>query len=226
MTRDSSLMWLTGVVTVAAVVVLVLVFAWWRWSRTSSEKGCTVLRVEHDAESGASVEIVDPACQEGLPHTTDSHTIRMTETVWNSTRRNAVLIHERIHLDQKRQPQEWEAFYKREWGYTVSATPPVSLPNQLRPNPDTAAKPWALWRSRWLFFPEAAGALKDAPVRVWDTHHAVESSPPPEWIAFFCGSHGCPHQYEHPHEISAEMITGGDDSDAATRLFTWRNSRL
>jgi len=224
MRHDSWLLWLLWLAAGIAVVALLL--GLWRWGRNSGKDRCIVLRVESDAESGGTVEIVDAACQEGLPHTTDENTIRMTEAVWASERRESVLTHERVHLDQKRQPREWEAFYEREWGYTLSATPPVSLPNQIRPNPDTAAKPWALWRGRWLFFPEAADTLKDAPVRVWDTKEAVKSEPPSEWKAFFCGSRGCPHQYEHPHELSAEMLTEGDDSDAATRLFTWRNTKV
>ena len=207
------------------LLLLLLGISQWFWRKGDA---CVVLRVERDAETGAVIEIVDAACEEGLPHTTDARTIRMTEAVWASERRSNVLTHERVHLDQKAHERDWEAFYERAWEYTLSVTPPPSLvlSHRLRPNPDTAAKPWALWRSRWLFFPEAVlgNRLKDAPVRVWDTQEAVECAPPPEWNAFFCGSRGCPHQYEHPHEISAEMITGGSDSEAATRLFTWRNS--
>jgi hypothetical protein len=135
------------------------------------------------------------------------------------------LKHERVHLDQKLQPREWEAFYKRAWDYELLDAPPPELRATIRPNPDTAGRPWALWRSRWLFFPEAAETLKGAPVRVWDLDHKSLTTPPPEWIAFFCGSRGCPHQYEHPHEISAELITEGADSEAATALFTWLNSQ-
>lgn len=221
--------WLLPTAGVLLAALAVGLAWWWAFAPIGDDR-CVILRREADAATGATIEIVDATCQEGLPHTTDGRTIRMTEEVWVSERRGSVLKHERVHLDQKTHPREWEAFYEREWEYTVSERPPPGLPatlsTALRPNPDTAGRPWALWRGRWLFFPEAAGRLKDAPVRVWDTDHAIETTPPPEWTAFFCGSRGCPHQYEHPHELSAEMITRGDDSDAATRLFTWRNSKV
>jgi hypothetical protein len=193
--------------------------------RNSSD--CRVLRTIR-TEDG-TIEIVDAACQEGLPHTTDSHTIRMTETAYASKRRDRTLAHERIHLDQKRNPDIWRKFYKDHWDYELYDTPPRDLPatyiKNLRPNPDTSDAPWALWRSRWLFFPNYGTdrTLRNARVLIWDTHTKQIVMPPPEWKAIFCVSDSCPHQFEHPHELSAEYIAEGGNSPAALKLFAWKH---
>ena len=91
------------------------------------------------------IEIVNEECQEGLPHTTTMNIIRMTESVWNSGRSKEILKHERVHLDQKRRPHEWEEFYRSAWNYELLTSPPPDLPSvDIRPNPDTVGKPWAL----------------------------------------------------------------------------------
>lgn len=196
---------------------------------SSSGSGfCAVLR-RIPTEDGV-VELVAPECFEGLPHTTDGNTIRMTDDVWNSGRREEILVHERVHLDQKRRPEPWTAFYKSEWGYDLSATPPPGLLATLRLNPDTASTPYATWRSRYVFFTEQAldGRIRGAPTRVWDRQRRAYCDPPSEWRAFFCdgsaGGKGCPHQWEHPHELSAEYLTLGSDAPAAQTLRVWQKS--
>jgi hypothetical protein len=187
---------------------------------------CVVLR-RISTDNGV-IELVAPDCFEGLPHTTDGNTIRMTEDVWNSGRREEILVHERVHLDQKRRPEAWTAFYKTEWDYDLSATSPPGLVASLRLNPDTAATPYATWRSRYVFFTEQAldGRIRGAPTRVWDRQRRAYCDPPSEWTAFFCGPSGtkCPHQWEHPHELSAEYLTLGSDAPAAQTLRAWQKS--
>ena len=156
----------------------------------------------------------------------------MTEAVWNSKRREEILRHERVHLDQKRHPEVWSQFYKDAWSYELFQAPPFHIPGTelLRANPDTAAEPFALWRGRWLFFPQydTDRTLRGATVRIWDKETSAFVSQPPEWRAEFCGgsSHGCPNQYEHPHEIAAEFITLGSDTPAATQLSEFWKTKL
>ena len=124
---------------------------------------CEVLR--RIPTNNGVIEIVNSTCKEGLPHTTDSETIRMTDALWNSPRKDEILVHERIHLDQKRAPHLWEEFYRDVWNYKISANPPPELPpsivRNLRPNPDTPDKPWATWRRRYVFFPVYGGRDED-----------------------------------------------------------------
>jgi hypothetical protein len=178
------------------------------------------------------VQIVNDECKEALPHTTDKNTIRMTKKVWAGSRRNDVLFHERVHLEQKRATQDWKEFYRRYWEYDISAKPPSDLPHKfiehLRPNPDTKAEPWALWRRRYLFFPNyanaAAPSLKNIRVQVWDTQEKHLVPVPEEWKTLFCHEDSCPYQFEHPHEISAELLTHDNHSSASARLQNWWNA--
>jgi len=188
----------------------------------SYKSTCSALR-RVPTENGL-VEIVSPDCFQGLPHTADGNTIRMTESVWNSGRRDEILVHERVHLDQKQNPGAWAAFYKEAWDYELTSTPPPGLRSALRLNPDTAESPYAVWRSRYVFFVEDHPDLRTAPVRVWDADQGALCAPPPEWNAFFCDTRGCPHQWEHPHELSAEYLTLGSAAPAAQVLKKWRNS--
>ena len=178
-----------------------------------------------------NIEIVDDTCKEGLPHTTDSRTIRMTRSIWKGPRFDNVLRHERVHLSQKgARRTDWLDFYEREWGYKCSATPPPGIPGELvtkrRQNPDTDDCPWAVWRGRYVFFP-AFGTdktLRGAEVIVWDLERNRQCTIPEEWRAEFCSNGKCPNQYEHPHEISAEWITDGPSvikAPAAYKLFAW-----
>jgi len=188
---------------------------------TSGE--CEVLR--RIPTNNGIVEIVNSTCQEGLPHTTDSETIRMTDTLWNSPRKDEILVHERIHLDQKRAPHKWTDFYRDVWNYELSSNPPPELPStivrNLRPNPDTSKDPWATWRRRYVFFPVYGNGTKKltaAHVNIWDLVTKSFVAIPVEWKAEFCDSHGCPHQYEHPHELAAELLTLSSTSPAANKL--------
>jgi hypothetical protein len=110
----------------------------------------------------------------------------------------------------------------------LTAAPP-DLPAKyvagLRPNPDTADAPWALWRHRWLFFPnytDVNRTLRNARVLVWDTTMKTIVDVPSAWKDIFCSDGVCPHQYEHPHELSAEYIADGSASVAANKLYEWR----
>lgn len=170
------------------------------------------------------IEIVDEWCKEGLPHTTDSNTIRMTRQKYDSQRLPSLLVHERIHLDQKRNPTKWAEFYKQYWDYDIQYESPVPdvYAKHLRPNPDTAANPWAIWRQRWVFFPYTeTGGLQAANVRIWDLFENTFVPVPEQWKARFCDADGCPHQYEHPHELSAELWTDPTKSVASAQLTRW-----
>lgn len=216
--------------TALAILIAVVAIVWY-CSNLRKYDDCTVLQTID--LSDAVVEIVNDGCKEGLPHTTGPHTIRMTRSVWEGPRRYEILAHERVHLAQKsRSAAEWRQFYTDAWGYTCLGNPPTEVPAELvarlRPNPDTADSPWAIWRGRWLFFPAFRddGTLRGAEVIVWDLeNHRQIGGPPESWQAAFCGSGRCPHQYEHPHEISAEWLAGGRASTtapAAAKLFAWK----
>jgi hypothetical protein len=217
---------------IAFVIFVGLAMLWYTQLHAHEGMGsiideCRVLRVEH--RDDMTIEIVDADCKEGLPHTTGPYTVRMTEAAWAHKRRNTTLVHEHVHLEQKRKPHEWYEWYRRYWEYELLASPPPDLPAKyiagLRPNPDTADAPWALWRHRWLFFPnytDSSRTLRNARVLVWDTTMKKIVDVPAAWKDAFCSDGVCPHQYEHPHELSAEYIADGSASAAASKLYEWR----
>ena len=210
------------ILTIAIMIALVV----WHMQPTVDE--CRVLRVIHT--TNGNVEIVNPECKEGLPHTTGPQTMRFTEAAWSSPRRDETLVHERVHLAQKRNPNDWTEFYRRVWDYELLTRPPPDVPDhqilslRIRKNPDTADAPWAVWRRRYIFYPiSPTGTLRNAQVYIWDRESKQHLTEPPEaWRALFCDDSGdCPHQYEHPHELAAEYIARGSSSHAAKNLFTW-----
>jgi hypothetical protein len=94
--------------TIVALVALVVLAILWRIYLQRPEgmhriiEECRVLRVEH--RDDMTIEIVDADCKEGLPHTTGPNTVRMTEAAWSDRRRTTTLVHEHVHLEQKRKP--------------------------------------------------------------------------------------------------------------------------
>jgi hypothetical protein len=208
------------------------------WSVSELDKAarkghsCAVLLTHDDAElEDVQIEIIDSSCEQGLPHTSDKNTIRMTLDVWNDqSRKEQVLAHERIHILQKRDPEAWKLFYTQHWGYThfLDKAPsfiPSGIVETVRSNPDTAQHPWCCWQNRYWFAPLYTDlsnpTLKDTTIRVWDQVIQNFTDIPQEWKMLFCSEDGCPHQLEHPHEISAEYLTSPSQTPAYQSLRSW-----
>lgn len=216
-----TLCWILVIFTTICIIGLL-----YFWIQRNSDDCIVIRRIQ---TTDGVIEIVNDMCKEGLPHTTGPNTIRMTERAYATEAKHNTLTHERIHLDQKRRPEAWSEFYKRHWNYRLHLTPPATIPAELvarrRPNPDTDAAPWAVWRDRYVFFPVYADmctpSLKQAEVIVWDTKLRRRVAIPSEWRDEFCISNTCPNQYEHPHELAAEYIALKSDTPAAHKLFTW-----
>jgi hypothetical protein len=202
------------------------------------DQSCTVLLTHDDDDiEDAVVEIVDGTCEQGLPHTSDKNTIRMTLDSWNNeSRRHTILKHERIHLLQKRDPEAWKQFYTQHWGYThlLESPPPLipsSITEMMRSNPDTVQHPWVCWQNRYWFIPAyndpAHPTLKDTTSRVWDQVLQNFVDTPHEWKMLFCSEEGCPYQFEHPHEISAEYLSSDQQpqTPAFASLRSWFHGR-
>jgi len=210
------------------LLVFVLVVLYLNFSKVEPMKpdNCVILE-RKILKGGEILEIVDDQCQEGLPHTTGPKTIRMTQAVYGSNQRESILTHERIHLDQKTKPDAWSQFVKSAWSYELTNQNP-GIPAKLfdlRPNPDTSANPYSVWRGRYVFFSafDASRKLSAAPVIVWDLEaKKALNGPPPEWKAQFCtGNNKCPQQYEHPYEIAAEYATHNMETPASAQLATF-----
>ena len=210
--------------------ILFAVIFYYLYNLSTPYDECTI--EETIVTPNGTIQIVNAHCKEGMPHTTDADTIRMTRDTYTSKRKDSILVHERTHLSQKRNVELWKSFYKQYWNYDISFTPPTDLPEtyirMLRPNPDTTDSPWVTWNNRYVFFPNSVdGTLKNAKVVVWDTVLNTEVPIPEKWKEFFCTSEDlCPYQYEHPHEISAEFLTDTQKSTASSILYNWIKGHL
>ena len=151
------------------------------------------------------------SCEQGLPHTRGVDVIAIPIN-FPQDRLPPLLDHERVHLLQRMMPDSWAKFYKQKWDYTIYKEPPFGMPSDLikykRGNPDTSDAPYACWKSRYWSVPiySAGLSLKDAQIKWWDQETgSVSDIAPDEWTVFFGKK---THQCEHPHELSAEFLSG------------------
>ena len=153
------------------------------------------------------------SCEQGLPHTRGIDIIAIPVN-FPQHKLPPLLDHERVHLLQRMMPDSWAKFYKLKWDYNIYNSAPFGMPNRLvklrRANPDTVDSPFVCWRSRWWSIPvyvsETSLSLSDAPIKWWDQETGlITDDAPDEWIQFF-GSDI--HQCEHPHELTAEYLSG------------------
>jgi hypothetical protein len=152
------------------------------------------------------------SCEQGLPHTRGIDVIAIPEG-YPKDKLPPLLDHEHVHILQRLMPDSWAKFYEQKWFYRIYSEPPVGMPDELiklrRSNPDTASEPYCCWKSRWwpvaVYKSKKSLSLGGAPVKWWDQETGeISLEPPEQWTAFF----GSIHQSEHPHEISAEYISG------------------
>ena len=156
---------------------------------------------------------VPKSCEQGLPHTRGIDVIAIPIN-FPQQLLPPLMDHERVHLLQRQMPDSWARFYRLKWYYTIFSAAPFAMPVELvrlrRANPDTAISPYACWKSRYwsvpVYLSETNLSLKDAPIKWWDQETGlVSDSAPDAWVTFFGNSI---HQCEHPHELSAEYISG------------------
>lgn len=189
---------------------------------------CQVHYTEAGPE-GTIIQTVSRSCEAGMAHTRPGDRIVMPDSI-PLPAREETLRHEMIHIYQRRQPEDWYAFYRRAWDFTVQKEPPAGLPDSLRDarrsNPDTFDAPWSCWRGRWWPVPvyrnPQTPTLRDATTVWWDAaDQRIQTTAPADWTGFF----GSPAQNEHPHEIAAVMLTAEDtSSEAGRRLVNWWRS--
>jgi len=193
------------------------------WSHTWSEYDKEA-RVEADCKPVSKIHMklgqvsswvwyVPKTCEQGLPHTRGIDIIAIP-VGFPEKRLPPLLEHEKIHLLQRMMPDSWAKFYKQKWDYAIYSAAPFGMPEQLvrlrRANPDTSDSPFACWRSRWWSVPvyvsESNLSLREAPIKWWDQETGlIYDNAPDAWTGFFGEDI---HQCEHPHELTAEYLSG------------------
>jgi hypothetical protein len=186
---------------------------------------CTVMG-ERPGPDGTRLQTVARNCESGMPHTGDGDRIRIPDAIPEALREE-IIRHELVHIWQRRHPDAWATFYRRQWSFEFHDDPPSGLPDDVirmrRSNPDTWRQPWVRWMARWwpiaVYDDAEAPRLREAHTIWWDElRQTVITDPPIDWTAFF----GLPSQDEHPHEIAAVFLAdNATTSEAARRLQRW-----
>ena len=153
-----------------------------------------------------------PSCENNMPHTRAENVIAMpkgfSKDKWEKT-----IEHEKIHLNQRKDFNNWKKFYKLHWNYDVYENPPEDMPNILvkmkRANPDTCFAPYACWNNNWWSVPVYKSLsnlnFQSCPNKWWNqAENKIYNHPPSDWIDFFSYNVS---QSEHPNEISAVYIS-------------------
>ena len=153
------------------------------------------------------------SCEDGLPHTRGIDVVALPVDM-DKRRYEHILDHEKIHLLQRAYPDSWKKFYRLMWNYEIYSQPPVGMDRSLiemkRGNPDTADEPWCCWNKLWwpvaVYISRERPSIRSTRVKWWNQKEQKTYDVAPEdWLSFF-GSDV--HQNEHPHEISAELLSG------------------
>jgi hypothetical protein len=171
---------------------------------------------------------VSKSCEAGMPHTRPGDRIIIPDSSPLPDRAD-VIAHELVHIYQRRNPEIWLDFYRRNWSFTFYDKPEASMPASVigarRNNPDTwsATGWWPCWQGRFWPVPVYTDPknpkLRDCVTVWWDQwRREVLTVPPSAWSQFF----GRPAQDEHPNEIAAVMIVAEDtQTEAGRRLLNW-----
>lgn len=182
-----------------------------------------------DGPHSTTILSTSPSCEAGMAHTRPGDRIIIPVSV-PLAHRDTTIRHELIHIHQRRNPEAWATFYRRNWSFVLNSKAPADIPDALRlarrSNPDTWTTAWACWQGRYwpvaVYESPTTPHLRDAVTVWWDSwRQAVLTEPPQGWTDFF----GTPSQNEHPHEIAAVMLVADDrTSEAGRRLAAWWES--
>jgi hypothetical protein len=188
-------------------------------------QNCAVKYIKED-QDGTVIITTSKSCEAGMPHTRAGGRVCIPDSVPEALRAD-IIAHELIHVIQRRYPEAWATFYRRNWSFQFHKEPSRSMPASVREarraNPDTFEVPWPCWMGRYWPVPvytnPQAPSLRDARTVWWDEwQQKVLLEPPAAWTTFF----GQPSQDEHPHEIAAVMIVAADTmTEAGRRLMNW-----
>lgn len=159
------------------------------------------------------VWIMPRSCEDSLPHTRGIDVVALPSDM-NESRYDHIMAHEKIHLLQRMYPDSWKRFYRLLWDYEIYSEPPSGMDKTLiemkRGNPDTSAEPWCCWKKQWwpvpVYVSRDKPSIRNTKIRWWNqSTMQTQDSPPDEWMVFFGQQI---HQSEHPHEITAEFLSG------------------
>ena len=143
----------------------------------------------------------------GLPHTRPPGYICLPENI-SQANLSSTLLHERVHLHQRRYPDIWTKFFKKNWNMKIwDGILPPDIDNNRRLNPDLLPIPFFIWKDTWVpicLYKDAGNPTLMGASTVWynSAQKVLSRTAPDGWYEFF----GHVPDDEHPWEISAYYI--------------------
>ena len=161
---------------------------------------------------GSEMVILDSTADNGFPHTRPPNYICLPASMCAEAPASATfketLVHEAIHLHQRRYKGVWEASLKRAgWSPVPKGTIPDECLERLRLNPDTIGVPFYSFNKYYIPLPlfGPIPALNTAKVEWLDTRTgALFHEAPKEFLRKYGANINQP---EHPYEIYAELFS-------------------
>lgn len=166
-----------------------------------------------------------PTAEAGMPHTRGPNVICMP-AYFPEERTKETLHHEYVHIHQRRNLYEWNAFFQREgWKPIVDEEIiPKKYLNRCRLNPDTFTPVrFYAWKGQHIPLPlferDDRPELRQVSVQWWDWTTGIRQNQPPRSFVERYGS--MPSQPEHPRELAAvelaKVMKSIDDVDSYLR---------
>jgi hypothetical protein len=150
-----------------------------------------------------------PTAEAGLPHTRPPNIICMP-AYYPQERVQETLHHELIHVDQRRRPYKWNAFFEKEgWKQISEKDIPSRWLQRCRMNPDTIDDRFWAWQGRHIPLPlferEDKPDLRQVVVQWFDKETGIRQTTAPRLFQERYGA--MPSQPEHPRELAAVELS-------------------
>jgi hypothetical protein len=173
---------------------------------------------------GCDMVIIDSSADNGMPHTRPPNYVCLPasmckESAASDTFKNT-LIHEGIHVHQRKNKGLWESALKRAgWTPVAKGIIPADVLSRIRLNPDTIGIPFYAFNEHHiplpLFPPNSRATFNSVQIKWFDTRSgALYNEAPKEFIKKYGGNINQP---EHPYEIYAEIFSNKNE-DITTAL--------
>jgi hypothetical protein len=168
-------------------------------------------RLSHDI-SYVNIVILMPSADTGFPHTRPGNLICFPQSAELPSLKT--FIHELWHIHQRLFPALWDKLYKEVWKFTPfnGVGIPDEIYEQIRINPDTIVRGFFCWREEWVPLPIFQSVtqpkMSDCAIWFWNIRtKQIRHTMPIAWKDYFYSSLLSSTSYEHPHEVSAYMLS-------------------
>jgi len=153
---------------------------------------------------GVMVVMLDQTADGGFPHTRPLDCVCVQPAIVAAPDFEKTLIHESVHIHQRRKPGLWHQICRKE-GWEPVAAVPTRWRERCRINPDTMATPFWAWQGVHVPLPmfrdQSSGGIADVDIKWWDRRMDTLFHEAPRSFSSHYGH--APAQPEHPYELLA-----------------------